>query len=222
MRELRARGFAIPEPALRRGLSWLAAAQGADGGWGGGRNTPASIEETALAVEALAGTSEVAAVDAGARWLVERVEAGAWREPAPIGFYFAKLWYYERLYPLIFTVGGARKSRWARAGVNFALDPRRGGAAEVYEQHRHSHESRGRFPGALGGLRAPREKCGERHRSFTSAWSGCVPAKRSRVLDCPRSALPKSCARFRPVEAESGENSSALKPRERKACSSSP
>jgi squalene-hopene/tetraprenyl-beta-curcumene cyclase len=23
---------------------------------------------------------------------------------SPIGFYFAKLWYYERLYPLIFTV----------------------------------------------------------------------------------------------------------------------
>jgi squalene-hopene/tetraprenyl-beta-curcumene cyclase len=26
------------------------------------------------------------------------------REPSPIGLYFAKLWYYEKLYPLIFTV----------------------------------------------------------------------------------------------------------------------
>ena len=26
-------------------------------------------------------------------------------EPAPIGFYFAKLWYYERAYPLVFAVG---------------------------------------------------------------------------------------------------------------------
>jgi hypothetical protein len=25
-------------------------------------------------------------------------------EYSPIGFYFAKLWYYEKLYPLIFTV----------------------------------------------------------------------------------------------------------------------
>ncbi len=25
-------------------------------------------------------------------------------QPAPIGFYFAKLWYYERLYPMVFTV----------------------------------------------------------------------------------------------------------------------
>ena len=43
------------------------------------------------------------AVESGARWLTERVLSGAWREPAPIGFYFAKLWYSERLYPLIFT-----------------------------------------------------------------------------------------------------------------------
>jgi squalene-hopene/tetraprenyl-beta-curcumene cyclase len=32
------------------------------------------------------------------------VENHQHRQPAPIGFYFAKLWYYERLYPLIFTV----------------------------------------------------------------------------------------------------------------------
>jgi hypothetical protein len=38
------------------------------------------------------------------------VEAGDWREPAPIGFYFAKLWYYERLYPMIFTVGALGKA----------------------------------------------------------------------------------------------------------------
>jgi squalene-hopene/tetraprenyl-beta-curcumene cyclase len=35
-------------------------------------------------------------------------------QPTPIGFYFAKLWYYERLYPLIFTVGalGRAASAW--------------------------------------------------------------------------------------------------------------
>jgi squalene-hopene/tetraprenyl-beta-curcumene cyclase len=38
-------------------------------------------------------------------WLMEAIESGAWREPSPIGFYFAKLWYFERLYPLIFTAG---------------------------------------------------------------------------------------------------------------------
>jgi squalene-hopene/tetraprenyl-beta-curcumene cyclase len=38
-------------------------------------------------------------------WLMEKVRDGHWRDPAPIGFYFAKLWYHERLYPLIWTVG---------------------------------------------------------------------------------------------------------------------
>jgi squalene-hopene/tetraprenyl-beta-curcumene cyclase len=88
---------------LTAGTRWLSAAQNADGGWSGVRGGPSSVEETALAVAALAGTAEVAAVESGARWLTERVNAGAWREPAPIGFYFAKLWYSERLYPLIFT-----------------------------------------------------------------------------------------------------------------------
>ncbi len=31
-------------------------------------------------------------------------EAGTWKKPTPIGFYFAKLWYFEKLYPMIFTV----------------------------------------------------------------------------------------------------------------------
>jgi len=26
-------------------------------------------------------------------------------ESAPIGFYFAKLWYYESLYPVVFALG---------------------------------------------------------------------------------------------------------------------
>ena len=92
---------------------WLCATQNADGGWGGAAGIASSIEETALAVDALAGClakgrpSEAmeTALARGAMWLVERVESGVWREPAPIGFYFAKLWYFERLYPLIFTVG---------------------------------------------------------------------------------------------------------------------
>ncbi|MEK0450050.1 MAG: Squalene--hopene cyclase [Verrucomicrobiota bacterium] len=93
----------------RRGEAWIAAAQNADGGWGGGKGAPSSVEETALAVEALALTSHTAATQRGVDWLCERVENGTWREPAPIGFYFAKLWYYERLYPLVWTVGALGK-----------------------------------------------------------------------------------------------------------------
>jgi squalene-hopene/tetraprenyl-beta-curcumene cyclase len=54
------------------------------------------------------------AVNRGLAWLVERVEQGGLAEPTPIGFYFAKLWYFEKLYPIIFSVaalGRARRNR---------------------------------------------------------------------------------------------------------------
>ena len=105
LRDVAGRGSEIESGHAQRGIGWLAAAQNDDGGWGGVKGVPSSVEETALAVKALAGTCEVRAVERGVEWLVGRVESGAWREPAPIGFYFAKLWYSERLYPLIWTVG---------------------------------------------------------------------------------------------------------------------
>ena len=95
-------------------VQWLVNAQNEDGGWGAEPGVVSSTEETALALESLAFAhdsnvaSHAAAVNRGARWLIARVESGAWREPSPIGFYFAKLWYFERLYPLIFTVGALR------------------------------------------------------------------------------------------------------------------
>ncbi len=108
-------GRADTTPA-QRGYDWLASVQQSDGGWSGFdaqqaagvRNASSSVEETALAVEALLGCPQVAAREAalskGLQWLIEAVLADRHWENAPIGFYFAKLWYHERLYPLIFTV----------------------------------------------------------------------------------------------------------------------
>lgn len=98
----------------RRGLDWLCRAQHADGGWGGdGRRS--SVEETALAVETLGGLPSDAqaarSAAAGVRWLVEAVEANRHRDASPIGFYFAKLWYYEELYPLLFTLAALGRAR---------------------------------------------------------------------------------------------------------------
>jgi squalene-hopene/tetraprenyl-beta-curcumene cyclase len=100
------------EPA-QCGVGWLLAAQNADGGWGGDKNTPSSIEETALAVEVLLDAKPQAAdaVERGLAWLIERIEAGGLHEPTPIGFYFAKLWYFEKLYPIIFAVAALGKAR---------------------------------------------------------------------------------------------------------------
>ena len=49
------------------------------------------------------------ALERGAAWLADAVEREQWREPAPIGFYFAKLWYFERLYPLIFATAALNR-----------------------------------------------------------------------------------------------------------------
>jgi squalene-hopene/tetraprenyl-beta-curcumene cyclase len=70
-----------------------------------------SIEETALAVETLAASvittpptpARGEALRKGLDWLIRAVETRDHLKAAPIGLYFAKLWYYERLYPLAFT-----------------------------------------------------------------------------------------------------------------------
>jgi squalene-hopene/tetraprenyl-beta-curcumene cyclase len=95
--------------ATGEGIEWLLANQNEDGGWGGGKGTPSTIEETGLAIEALAGAPGSAAdtqlaVERGVKWLMAATEMGTKFEPAPIGFYFAKLWYFEEMYPVIFTV----------------------------------------------------------------------------------------------------------------------
>jgi squalene-hopene/tetraprenyl-beta-curcumene cyclase len=105
LRDLRESGEPSGAAMVRKGCEFLCTLQNGDGGWGGVSGAPSTLEETALALEALAGTEHISAVERGAEWLCAAVEREAWIEPAPIGFYFAKLWYFERLYPLIWTVG---------------------------------------------------------------------------------------------------------------------
>jgi squalene-hopene/tetraprenyl-beta-curcumene cyclase len=103
------------EPA-QGGLRWLAANSDPGGGWGSGPGgdsptAPAgtsSVEETALAVEALlAARGDPAlqpAIEEGLGWLLDAMRTGRHRESAPIGVHFAKSWYYEAVYPFAFTV----------------------------------------------------------------------------------------------------------------------
>lgn len=94
--------------------AWLIFAQKSDGSWSGGGDWSGSIEESALSLEALAGYGGRldgldAAIERGTNWLMERVESDEWTVASPIGFYFAKLWYFEKLYPSIFTVAALNR-----------------------------------------------------------------------------------------------------------------
>jgi squalene-hopene/tetraprenyl-beta-curcumene cyclase len=98
----------------RRGITWLLNSQNTDGGFGGGSGTPSSLEETSWAEESLCSLPpEVGIpwekVDRALAWLTASVDREDWRSPSPIGLYFAKLWYFEKLYPLVFGVAALRR-----------------------------------------------------------------------------------------------------------------
>lgn len=95
--------------AIRRGREFLRMNQNDDGGWGGAAGAPSSIEETSLAIEALADADCSQVTDRGVTWLLKAIEAQAWQTPTPIGLYFARLWYFEKLYPLIFACSALGK-----------------------------------------------------------------------------------------------------------------
>jgi squalene-hopene/tetraprenyl-beta-curcumene cyclase len=107
-----------------RGVRWLLSAQNADGGWGGAGSVASSLEETALAVEALAAAgplcgdpSAAQAICRGAQWLIVSTHHGTYLPASPIGLYFASLWYFEQLYPLIFALTAlSRVSQTPAAG----------------------------------------------------------------------------------------------------------
>ena len=104
-------------PTFDRGVQWLVQNQNADGGWGGRAGTPSSIEETALAVDALAEYSPGNSIDRGVEFLRGATRNGTHFPPSPIGFYFANLWYYETLYPMIFTVAALVRVNQMRRDV---------------------------------------------------------------------------------------------------------
>jgi len=125
-------GVPLPSGMLDRAARWLMAAQNLDGGWGGAPGVASSIEETALAVDAVAAVAVKPLASEGERvrvraalhrslnWLIARTDEGRQFPTSPIGLYFARLWYSEALYPVIFTGGALQRATQVMASPDVA------------------------------------------------------------------------------------------------------
>ena len=107
----------------RLAVRWVLEAQNTDGGWGGSGGVTSSIEETGVVMAALGRSVAdgdehqiTKAVARGAHWLIDATVGGAEPEAAPLGLHFARLWYYEELYPVVFALAGL-------AGASAVLSP---------------------------------------------------------------------------------------------------
>lgn len=115
---------------FKRGVDFLLRSQNPDGGWGGGNSIhypsrqelscandkvgrSSTIEETAIALEGIMcridTTHHSDSIMMGLSRLSEFILAGDHYASQPIGFYFAKLWYHERLYPMVFSLSALKK-----------------------------------------------------------------------------------------------------------------
>ncbi len=84
---------------VNKGIEYLLSVQNADGSWGGDKDIPGSIEETSLAISALLPSDNLDKCHKAFAWLdIKYNNAGL--KAAPIGLYFASLWYDEKMYPL--------------------------------------------------------------------------------------------------------------------------
>jgi squalene-hopene/tetraprenyl-beta-curcumene cyclase len=107
-------------PQAQRAVEYLVKKQNPDGGWGGSwqnandpiTNCPggqsSTIEESAVVLEGLITCSgqleQNSTIMRGLQWTASEVNRIGLEKAQPIGFYFAKLWYYERLYPALFSL----------------------------------------------------------------------------------------------------------------------
>ena len=95
----------------QRGIEFLLQSQNEDGGWGGKKGVESKATLTGKALSALAGYADTpkVAMERAVDYLLKRHEEGTLLKNEPIGLYFARLWYSEELYPLIFVLDGLKK-----------------------------------------------------------------------------------------------------------------
>ena len=86
---------------------YLTLQQNNDGSWGAEKGIAGSMEETAVAVSALASAEPLQCLK-GLSWLEGEFNTRG-LSPKPIGLYFATLWYHEKMYPLVWYLETLRK-----------------------------------------------------------------------------------------------------------------
>jgi squalene-hopene/tetraprenyl-beta-curcumene cyclase len=92
---------------IKSSQHFLLSQQNYDGSWGGAKDIPGTIEETSLAISALAIEYDAECLR-GFDWLQEKTSRGTLIS-SPIGLYFAMLWYDEKMYPLTSYIEALRR-----------------------------------------------------------------------------------------------------------------
>ncbi|MBQ2182319.1 MAG: squalene--hopene cyclase [Bacteroidaceae bacterium] len=95
----------------QRGIEFLLQSQNEDGGWGGKKGVESKATLTGKALSALAGYADTpkTTMERAVDYLLKRHEEGTLLKNEPIGLYFARLWYSEELYPVMFVLDGLKK-----------------------------------------------------------------------------------------------------------------
>ncbi|MBI9068149.1 MAG: hypothetical protein JEZ09_12720 [Salinivirgaceae bacterium] len=97
------------QEAINKAQLFLTHQQNSDGSFGAEKGITGTIEETALAVSALAKSEHKTCITMALAWLENEIKINGLHS-SPIGLYFATLWYDEKLYPYTFYLETLRKN----------------------------------------------------------------------------------------------------------------
>ncbi|MDR2563186.1 MAG: squalene--hopene cyclase [Prevotellaceae bacterium] len=95
-----------------KGADYLCRSQNDDGGWGGQATVTSKVITTSRALSALASMPKnyENAITSGIDYLYRRFLQNDYNKPEPIGLYFARLWYSEKMYNPVFMLDAVTKT----------------------------------------------------------------------------------------------------------------